>query len=174
MRIDFKRRGYIGFFEVMKSIKTCLSIDCPERKSICCGAISQAVSGEEGTGHFECSACGKEYIGGKCTAGEDMTTTLPAKDREEFEKKFPSRRDCSNGQKHLSTCQGCIDIIVEEPEVILSWLSLKRQVWQEEARREIKDLVLAMAKGNDCASCCLEDDIVNALSTTKEDHDKNN
>jgi hypothetical protein len=51
-----------------KPILTCLSISCPERFSICCGARSKAVTGDEGTGHFECSKCGKEYIGGKCTA----------------------------------------------------------------------------------------------------------
>jgi len=46
--------------------KTCLSIDCPERISLCCGASSK-----RGTKYtFECSKCGKEFVGGECTAGE--------------------------------------------------------------------------------------------------------
>lgn len=49
-----------------KIVMTCLSIDCPERKSLCCGAMSRVVNGEEGTSYFECSNCHKEYIGGKC------------------------------------------------------------------------------------------------------------
>ena len=49
-----------------KIILTCLSLDCPERKSICCGAISTPISGDEGTGYFACSNCMKEYIGGEC------------------------------------------------------------------------------------------------------------
>lgn len=47
---------------------TCLSIDCPERKSLCCGAISEASIADEGTGCFVCSKCKKEYIGGECNA----------------------------------------------------------------------------------------------------------
>lgn len=54
-------------------MKMCTSSLCPERKSICCNAISKAVSGDEGTGYFACSSCGKEYIGGECTAGPSMT-----------------------------------------------------------------------------------------------------
>lgn len=52
----------------MKVKLTCLSVNCPERFSVCCKARSMAVSGGEGTGYYACSACGKEYIGGKCTA----------------------------------------------------------------------------------------------------------
>ena len=47
--------------------KTCLSIFCPERKSLCCGAGS--TSGAKGEAHFVCSKCRKEYKGGECTAG---------------------------------------------------------------------------------------------------------
>ncbi len=46
---------------------TCLSIDCPERKSVCCGARSKAVNGKKEP-YFVCSACGKLYKGGECTA----------------------------------------------------------------------------------------------------------
>lgn len=42
---------------------TCLSIDCPERKSLCCGAISK-----NDRGRFVCSKCGEPYIGGECDA----------------------------------------------------------------------------------------------------------
>ena len=49
-------------------VVTCLSVDCPERRSTCCNAISEAVSGDEGTGYFACSVCKKEYVGGECNA----------------------------------------------------------------------------------------------------------
>lgn len=51
-----------------KIVMTCVSVDCPERKSVCCKANSKAATGDEGTGHFECSACGKEFRGGRCNA----------------------------------------------------------------------------------------------------------
>ena len=50
--------------------KHCLGLNCPERKSICCGAGCEAVSGDEGTGHYQCKKCHGEFIGGKCTAGD--------------------------------------------------------------------------------------------------------
>ena len=50
-------------------MKTCTNLNCPERKSTCCGAISEASIADEGTGCFVCSNCKKEYIGGECTAG---------------------------------------------------------------------------------------------------------
>jgi hypothetical protein len=54
-----------------KPILTCLGANCPERFSLCCHAPSKAVTGDEGTGYFECSKCGNEYQGGKCTAWKD-------------------------------------------------------------------------------------------------------
>lgn len=63
--------------------KHCLGLNCPERKSICCGAGCEAVSGDEGTGHYQCKKCHGEFIGGKCTAGDiippnaDTTMTYP-------------------------------------------------------------------------------------------------
>lgn len=50
--------------EIQKKIVTCLSIDCPERKSLCCGA--GCTNGEKGEPHFVCSKCRKEYVGGEC------------------------------------------------------------------------------------------------------------
>lgn len=47
---------------------TCLSIDCPERFSLCCGA--GCTNGNKGESHFVCSKCRKEFVGGECTAGE--------------------------------------------------------------------------------------------------------
>lgn len=41
---------------------TCLSLDCPERFSVCCGVI----------GFSLCSLCGKVFIGGKCNANEKI------------------------------------------------------------------------------------------------------
>lgn len=42
---------------------SCLGIDCPERKSLCCGAGSE--EGSNGI-RFVCSECKKEYVGGEC------------------------------------------------------------------------------------------------------------
>ena len=61
-----------------KPILTCLSFSCPERRSICCGAITEP---EPCNGYFRCSNCKKPYVGGECTAGEDTP-------REEWEKEI--------------------------------------------------------------------------------------
>ena len=45
------------FKEVLK-----LYTDCPERKSICCGAERIAVEGDEGTGWFACKNCLKFFF----------------------------------------------------------------------------------------------------------------
>ena len=52
---------------------TCTSIDCPERKSLCCGAMSTIAGLEDSwdsamgsTQYFACSACGEEFQGGEC------------------------------------------------------------------------------------------------------------
>ena len=50
----------------------CLSLDCPERKSVCCGAGSVAVEDEEKTYEFTCQNCGIRFEGGKCNAEEDL------------------------------------------------------------------------------------------------------
>lgn len=52
-----------------KPVRVCTSIDCPERRSVCCGALPEAVSGDEGTGYYRCQGCHKEYIGGECNTG---------------------------------------------------------------------------------------------------------
>ena len=54
---------------------TCTNIDCPERKSLCCGAISKSASEPEimlGVPMYFCSKCGKEYQGGECDAGSSL------------------------------------------------------------------------------------------------------
>lgn len=58
-----------------KPEKHCLSLDCPERRSVCCSALSEAVSGDEGTGYFRCKSCHKEFIGGECNAPEPLIIT---------------------------------------------------------------------------------------------------
>jgi len=45
----------------------CLSIDCPERKSICCGAGCY-LDGVE----FRCKNCQNLFVGGKCNAYEKV------------------------------------------------------------------------------------------------------
>ncbi|MEK7180309.1 MAG: hypothetical protein AAB706_02440 [Patescibacteria group bacterium] len=51
---------------------TCLSATCPERFSLCCGAISGTSPFLKG---FFCSKCGQPFVGGACTAGEKMGMT---------------------------------------------------------------------------------------------------
>ncbi len=55
-----------------KNIKlTCLSSECPERFSLCCGAISKSASEPEimlGVPPYFCSKCGKEFKSLECTA----------------------------------------------------------------------------------------------------------
>ena len=51
------------------TIRTCLSIDCPERKSICCRAYSEAMDDE---GNFGCAKCKKEFVGGECATGKKV------------------------------------------------------------------------------------------------------
>ncbi len=47
-------------------VLTCLSIDCPERFSLCCHARCTREKDE-----FICSKCKKPFEGGKCNAGEN-------------------------------------------------------------------------------------------------------
>ncbi len=48
-------------------IKTCLSVDCPERFSLCCGAVcTHDLRGNKP--EFMCSKCKKEWQAGECTA----------------------------------------------------------------------------------------------------------
>lgn len=42
---------------------------------------------------------------------------------ESFDKTFSPRRDCSNAQKHIDSCQGCITIIVEESIKVEQYIS---------------------------------------------------
>ena len=88
---------------------TCLSMDCPERKSICCGAISKAVSGDEGTGYFACSSCDKEFIGGKCktaTEKEDLPVNAYIS-KNKFTTK--DKLTCEKHHRILIGKDGCVD-----------------------------------------------------------------
>ncbi len=52
---------------------SCLSIDCPERLSLCCGAHSKLkVMGQFAEGLFVCSKCEMIFKGGKCRAMEKV------------------------------------------------------------------------------------------------------
>lgn len=55
----------------MKTTIHCTSIDCPERKSVCCGKSGRTSTKAErafGVPEFHCTGdgCGKEFVGGKC------------------------------------------------------------------------------------------------------------
>ena len=50
---------------------SCLSLDCPERKSLCCGAWS--ISGGPYEPRFICANCRKEFVGGECNAMGDRS-----------------------------------------------------------------------------------------------------
>lgn len=62
---------------------TCLNVNCPERKSVCCGGISTVKIIQDGVSFdsFVCSKCDKEFIGGKCIG--DMSWS------ERFDWEFP-------------------------------------------------------------------------------------
>lgn len=51
----------------------CLNINCPERKSTCCGAKSALAKCRCMDEHLVCSECRKPFFGGKCTAPERMS-----------------------------------------------------------------------------------------------------
>ncbi len=73
----------------------CLSIDCPERFSLCCRATCRASSEPErmlGVPPYFCSKCGKEFVGGECNVKERT-----------LEEMASSYRCCDNGdlgEKH--------------------------------------------------------------------------
>ena len=70
------------------ALLTIHSISCPERKSVCCGAISRPASGVElimELKMFCCSSCGAEYQGGECSAKEKTRKNWPPT-REEWDK----------------------------------------------------------------------------------------
>jgi len=67
---------------------TCLSIDCPERKSLCCDARSM-LDGKE----FVCFKCRKPYEGGKCNAEERM---------QELQKEYCTKHGLNHGKKYPS------------------------------------------------------------------------
>lgn len=60
-------------------IQTCTSLDCPERKSVCCGLKSRAklpAIDRDNAAEFVCSGCGKDYVGGKCNADKPLTDEI--------------------------------------------------------------------------------------------------
>ena len=70
----------------------CLSLDCAERKSICCGASSEASSADEGTSFFICSKCKHEFISPPCENVKPKFTDKEAlKIAKAYIKKFPNQ-----------------------------------------------------------------------------------
>lgn len=57
--------------------KTCTSMECPERFSLCCSAISEKCKHMDTDAYisdgFDCSACGITFISPDCIAGEEGT-----------------------------------------------------------------------------------------------------
>jgi len=61
----------------------------------------------------------------------------------DFDKKFPARNDCTGEVgKHVDTCCGCIEIIIEESDEIKSFLRQIRQEAYEKGKREGCDAVV--------------------------------
>lgn len=74
-----------------KPEKHCLSLSCPERRSLCCGEGGEAVIADEGTAYYECKGCRKEFIGGACNAGRpkippDFVNRMEGYDEKSFTK----------------------------------------------------------------------------------------
>ena len=58
--------------------KHCLGLHCPERKSVCCNKPSRTSTSVEqafGIPKYHCTGegCGKEFVGGECTAQSDVS-----------------------------------------------------------------------------------------------------
>src|ERR1700692_4325629 len=49
-----------------KAVVTCLNINCPERRSLCCNALSTTTSSVIRGDYFVCKECGLEFRSGKC------------------------------------------------------------------------------------------------------------
>lgn len=94
-------------------IKSCLGIDCPERKSLCCGAVCTISTADEGTSCYICSECEKEFIGGKCTAGNKYNDPNYESDFYRFVKENPICSECHIGnglcEKHCDRTHMIID-----------------------------------------------------------------
>lgn len=72
---------------------SCLSIDCPERKSVCCGVKSQNNPIPKSKILFICGKCGNGFEGGKCTAEKKVKDWWENRDwRKDFDNKYYSGR----------------------------------------------------------------------------------
>lgn len=54
-------------------MKQCLSSNCPDKKSICCGEKAIKNYHVQTLPFFLCSKCNVEFIGNPCTAGDQVT-----------------------------------------------------------------------------------------------------
>ena len=134
-------------------VKTCLSISCPERKSVCCSYPSVIKDGNNA--HFVCGKCGKPYVGGKCTANDH----LPVPTREEMLKACEPQKDWREefDEKFVPNVKGFAimkDLMRPLPEVTANYLNLKHFVYghiaeaEERGRREAFEEVWKWAVEN--------------------------
>ena len=100
---------------------TCTSIDCPERRSLCCGVYSEAVPNRD---YFWCKNCHKEFVGGECTAKRMTIKKLVALWKKCAEDTRESRRVTPRTD--------------EEPQFykvqfydFMDWLSENPDLWEE-------------------------------------------
>ena len=60
----------------------------------------------------------------------------------EFDKEFKTKTDCTGSDKHSEYCQGCIDLIIEEPRDIKDFI---RQILSSQ-KQEFKKMVEGMSR----------------------------
>jgi hypothetical protein len=58
--------------------------------------------------------------------------------RKEFNKQFHPVRDCSGKVKHLSCCQGCVDVVIEESDRLWFWIQQYRDKGVKEEREKVE------------------------------------
>lgn len=108
-----------------KAVLSCLSLDCPERFSLCCKAICKSASEPErmlGVPAFFCSKCGKDWEAPACTARERNLENSEWVKR--FNKKFLNPDKFSAIQLHPKYQNGKGDLFGDIKEFINNELFL--------------------------------------------------
>lgn len=90
---------------------TCLSIDCPERKSLCCDRTSAISKSTKWGTRLICNGCGKEFKGGKCQ-GENRFKLIYKKCTCDFPKETA---------QEIGHFEGCPMLKIDFPMGVSQW-----------------------------------------------------
>lgn len=116
---------------------TCLSINCPERKSLCCGAYSDTDEDRE-DGSFICSKCGIPFAGGRCDQDKAPSEELLAELAQFW---FESLEDQTLKAMITTLIQSQKKKIVEKLKNI-KWKGVGKNVVEDATRFETLDEVV--------------------------------